>query len=353
MFDRLARVCVGKNVANHITSHQRSRTIVTIVELPPAHRQWRAQAAAVCADTSQHPTHREMGLALFTRVTSTAWVLTVPRIVLRRLVHASKRSLSTLGADTHLETLLLLLAPAFLTSHRLRTSVFSLRGELFIELFRHVYLLPNHDDVRCYVAFLTSLMPQHKYIARRNIHVASTDDQSSTPFSGVLFCEPSLLNQARSGTCLQGAHNLPQTTVLLYIHGGGFCTGTPTMAAPMFERMIAAFAARSQDPHRRLAVFSLEYCLAPEHPFPHALQQAVHAYLWLLQQGYHSVVIGMHAQRTVSALYDDHSRWGFGGWQPRAFNPAPAAGRLRRRRAHASWRAVAIALGRPHLHTPS
>lgn len=279
-----------------------------------------------------------MGLALFSRITTTAWLLTLPRILLRRLTKGDSR-------------VLLLLAPALLTSHRLREGVFPLRGELFIEIFRYIYLLHDLHDVRRYIAVATSLMPAHAYVARRSVHVASTD-QSSTPFSGVLFCEASLLHKARNGTCLQGTPDLPNTTVLLYIHGGGFCTGSPIMAAPMFERMVAAFAARSQDPHRRLAVFSLEYGLAPEHPFPHALQQAVHAYLWLLQQGYHSVVIGMQTRSHPPYMYT-LSRWRLGWRQPGCGNHAAAAGRVCRERADASWRAAAVPLGGPDLHPPS
>lgn len=278
-----------------------------------------------------------MGLATFTRITTHAWLYTVPRIILRRL-------------DT-----LLFLAPILLTSGRLRTGVFSLRGELFIELFRHIYLLPNIEEVRQYVAFVTSLMPAHSYVARRNVHVAAVDDECSTPFSGVLFCEASLLHQARSGTCLRGAHDLPHTTVLLYIHGGGFCTGNAHMSAAMFERMVAAFSARSQDPHRRLAVFSLEYGLAPEHPFPYALQQAVHAYLWLQQQGYHSIVIGgcapTHSMYAHPSTVHVH-RWRLRRRQPRPCNAAAAARRICRRCAHAGGRAAAVAVGGPHLKAP-
>jgi acetyl esterase/lipase len=64
--------------------------------------------------------------------------------------------------------------------------------------------------------------------------------------------------------------------VLLYVHGGGYCIG-------------------SLDSHRRLAghlssaakarVLNVDYRLAPEHPFPAAVDDAVAAYRWLLAQG--------------------------------------------------------------------
>lgn len=225
---------------------------------------------------------------LFARHTAAFIILHSPRIVLRRLVTAAK-TLSIARDPLWVETLLLLLSPAFLTSHRLREQVFSLRGELFLELFRYIFTC-DRDDIRRYVCFVSSIMPTSGRVARRSVHVAS---QHTQPFDGVLFCQPSLMRRARSITCLQGAQGLSSTTVLLYIHGGGWCTGTPTMAAGMFERMVTGFSARNVGQgDRRLVVFSLEYGLAPEHPFPYALQQAVHAYLWLLQQGYHSIMLG-------------------------------------------------------------
>lgn len=64
--------------------------------------------------------------------------------------------------------------------------------------------------------------------------------------------------------------------VILYIHGGGYVS-----CSAATHRPITAALARLA----RRRVFSLDYRLAPEHPFPAALDDAVAAYRWLLGEG--------------------------------------------------------------------
>lgn len=64
--------------------------------------------------------------------------------------------------------------------------------------------------------------------------------------------------------------------VILYIHGGGYVA-----CSAATHRPITAALARLS----RRRVFSLDYRLAPEHPFPAALDDAFAAYQWLLGQG--------------------------------------------------------------------
>jgi epsilon-lactone hydrolase len=63
---------------------------------------------------------------------------------------------------------------------------------------------------------------------------------------------------------------------ILYLHGGGYTGGSPRSHRPMVARL--AEAARS-------AAVSLDYRLAPEHPFPAAVEDAVDAYRALLAEG--------------------------------------------------------------------
>jgi monoterpene epsilon-lactone hydrolase len=64
---------------------------------------------------------------------------------------------------------------------------------------------------------------------------------------------------------------------MLYLHGGGYMAGNPRT-----HRAITARLA-----HRLgVAVFALDYRLAPEHPYPAALQDAVTAWRWLLDGGW-------------------------------------------------------------------
>lgn len=68
---------------------------------------------------------------------------------------------------------------------------------------------------------------------------------------------------------VDGAENLPG---LLWMHGGGFQLGLPEMDDE-FCRTVSAAA--------RCVVVSVDYRLAPEHPFPAGLEDCYEALLWL------------------------------------------------------------------------
>lgn len=63
---------------------------------------------------------------------------------------------------------------------------------------------------------------------------------------------------------------------MLYFHGGGYGMGSVNTIRPLVSQLAAAASAR---------VLSVDYRLAPEHPFPAAVDDAVTAYGWLLDQG--------------------------------------------------------------------
>ena len=63
---------------------------------------------------------------------------------------------------------------------------------------------------------------------------------------------------------------------VLYLHGGGYVIGSPRS-----HRHLAASIAVAA----RASVLLPDYRLAPEHPFPAALEDAVAAYRWLLDRG--------------------------------------------------------------------
>jgi epsilon-lactone hydrolase len=63
---------------------------------------------------------------------------------------------------------------------------------------------------------------------------------------------------------------------ILYLHGGGFVIGSSSLYRHLTWRLAAAGRAR---------LLSVDYRLAPEHPFPAALEDAVAAYRWLLADG--------------------------------------------------------------------
>jgi acetyl esterase/lipase len=63
---------------------------------------------------------------------------------------------------------------------------------------------------------------------------------------------------------------------ILYLHGGGYVFGACTYYRDFIWRIAAATATQ---------VLCIDYRLAPEHPFPAALDDATGAYRWLLAQG--------------------------------------------------------------------
>jgi monoterpene epsilon-lactone hydrolase len=73
------------------------------------------------------------------------------------------------------------------------------------------------------------------------------------------------------------APNAEADRVILYLHGGGYVMGSINTHRAMIARISRAAQAR---------VLALEYRLAPEHPFPAAVDDATAAYRWLLAQGY-------------------------------------------------------------------
>jgi epsilon-lactone hydrolase len=68
----------------------------------------------------------------------------------------------------------------------------------------------------------------------------------------------------------------PSEAAVLYLHGGGHVAGS----AFGYRHLAGAIATAAQVP-----ALVIDYRLAPEHPYPAALQDAVNAYLWLCDTG--------------------------------------------------------------------
>ena len=64
--------------------------------------------------------------------------------------------------------------------------------------------------------------------------------------------------------------------VILYLHGGGYTIGSVNTHRDLIMRLSRA---------SQMRVLALDYRLAPENPFPAALEDATSAYLWLLASG--------------------------------------------------------------------
>lgn len=66
------------------------------------------------------------------------------------------------------------------------------------------------------------------------------------------------------------------SAAILYFHGGGYCVGSAASHRAVTSRLARATG---------LAVFAAEYRLAPEHPFPAAVEDAVAAYSAMRKSG--------------------------------------------------------------------
>ncbi len=73
--------------------------------------------------------------------------------------------------------------------------------------------------------------------------------------------------------------------VILYLHGGAYALGSIKTHREFVARLVSA---------TKVPALIIDYRLAPEHPFPAALDDAIAAYRWLLAQGYSpsQIVIG-------------------------------------------------------------
>ncbi len=88
------------------------------------------------------------------------------------------------------------------------------------------------------------------------------------------------VHKARAGN-VPGEWIVPKNAAadraILYMHGGGFVFGSLISHRAMIARLACAAGVRA---------FSVDYRLAPEHPFPAALEDCVNAYRGLLEDGW-------------------------------------------------------------------
>jgi monoterpene epsilon-lactone hydrolase len=72
------------------------------------------------------------------------------------------------------------------------------------------------------------------------------------------------------------AEDAREDRIILYLHGGGYNVGSPNTHRELAANISMASGAK---------VLLPDYRLAPEHPFPSALEDAISVYRWLLDTG--------------------------------------------------------------------
>ncbi len=65
--------------------------------------------------------------------------------------------------------------------------------------------------------------------------------------------------------------------IILYLHGGAYAVGSVHVHRELLARLAKAC---------QIKVLAIDYRLAPEHPFPAALEDSLSAYHWLISRGY-------------------------------------------------------------------
>jgi len=128
--------------------------------------------------------------------------------------------------------------------------------EVFLALFRtrfaEAHLPP--ETIRARFDALGTALPQHPMIGTREV------DAHGVPCTVVSARRPGITG--------------PRW--ILYLHGGAYVFGSSRSHAPMLSRLARLTGA---------SVLAVNYRLAPEHPCPAALEDALTAWRWLLEQG--------------------------------------------------------------------
>ena len=104
----------------------------------------------------------------------------------------------------------------------------------------------------------------------------------------------------RVGIDIDGLHSerltppgADETKALLYLHGGGYCIGSPLSHGVMVSRFAAVMGVPAIVPN---------YRLGPEHPFPAGLGDAIQATRWAFAN---AAALGLTIPPTLLALADE------------------------------------------------
>ncbi|HEY7546900.1 MAG TPA: alpha/beta hydrolase [Blastocatellia bacterium] len=109
-------------------------------------------------------------------------------------------------------------------------------------------------------------------LEERRAYFNSLDQQFPTPEE--VRIEPVIANGVRAEWVK--APDSSDDRVILYVHGGGYIVGSPVS----HRHLVAELSRASLS-----SALSVDYRLAPEHPFPAAVDDAVSAYRWLIDAG--------------------------------------------------------------------
>ncbi len=143
--------------------------------------------------------------------------------------------------------------------------------------------MPSHRARLC--RLLTKYLMASKFNSRKTVDDMRLEAERLTKWVRLpsnTHVESITLNSISAEWVCYGEPN--NDRVVLYLHGGGYNVGSPNT-----HRELAAYLSLSS----RARVLLPDYHLAPEHPFPKALNDATLTYRWLLTSGYSSDKIAL------------------------------------------------------------
>ncbi|MCI2056443.1 MAG: alpha/beta hydrolase [Oscillibacter sp.] len=117
-----------------------------------------------------------------------------------------------------------------------------------------------------------SMTPEELERQRRNQEILG---RLAAPMSGMNWEEFELGGMQCAWMRLKAPHG--NRHAVLYCHGGGYTSGNLGYSRVLSSKLTAALG---------YDVLSFEYRLAPEHPYPAAVEDALHAWDYLMLQGY-------------------------------------------------------------------
>jgi acetyl esterase/lipase len=110
---------------------------------------------------------------------------------------------------------------------------------------------------------------------RNAVEFRSTEMQKRIPFMTDVTTESIDLNGIPAEW--QIVPEAMEDKVILYFHGGGYIMGSPNFTRMISIRLGVTTKAR---------ILSIDYRLAPEHPYPQGIEDCISSYKWLLSNGF-------------------------------------------------------------------
>ncbi|MFX0062553.1 MAG: alpha/beta hydrolase [Candidatus Hermodarchaeota archaeon] len=118
------------------------------------------------------------------------------------------------------------------------------------------------------------LAKYHRFIVE---YLANYEQKNVSPIPKNVICEQ--VDAGGVSAEWQTVSDTKENRILLYFHGGGYIMGSPN-----FRRLLTVKLGKAT----KMRVLSVDYRLAPEHPYPAGLQDCTSVYHWLLSQGFKS-----------------------------------------------------------------